>query len=236
MGKLFNLDSPILKVLGTLADLCLLNIMTLIGCLPIITAGASITAMHYVMLKMVRNQEGYIWKDFWKSFKENLGQATAIWSILLIFIAFFLIDCYIFKSLVENISVPLLAVAGAFALFLYMIYLYVFPLLSHFHNTVLGTIKNAFFVGIMTFPQTILMMIVSALPLVLLYQYTQIFPLVLMYGFTAPAYFCAWLYSRTFKRLEPKAIESAEEGNDVQDETAQDDISQMMEKAEDSAE
>ena len=88
----------------------------------------------------------------------------------------------------------------------------------------------------MTFPQTILMMIVSALPLVLLYQYTQIFPLVLMYGFTAPAYFCAWLYSRTFKRLEPKAIESAEEGNDVQDETAQDDISQMMEKAEDSAE
>jgi uncharacterized membrane protein YesL len=95
MGKLFDLDSPILRVLGTLADLCLLNIMTLLGCLPIITAGASITAMHYVMLKMVRNQEGYIWKDFWKSFKENFGQATAIWSILLVFIGFFLQFCSI---------------------------------------------------------------------------------------------------------------------------------------------
>ena len=138
MGKLFNLDSPILKVLGTLADMCLLNIMTLLGCLPIVTMGASLTAMHYVMLKMVRNEEGYVWKDFWKSFKENFRQGTCIGLILLAFLVFFLIDCYIFKGLVENISLPLLAVAGAFALFLYMIYLYAFPLLSHFHNTVFG--------------------------------------------------------------------------------------------------
>ena len=61
----------------------------------------------------------------------------------------------------------------------------------------------------MAFPQTVLMMIVSALPLVLVYQYTQILPLVVMFGFTGPAYFCAWLYSGIFKRLEPKAVESA---------------------------
>ena len=211
MGKLFNLDSPILKVLGTLADMCLLNIMTLIGCLPVVTAGASITAMHYVLLKMVRNEEGYVWKDFLKSFKENFWQGLAIGSILIIFVAFFLVDCYIFKGMVENVSVPLLAVAGAFALFLYMIYLYAFPLLAHFHNTVLGTIKNAFFVGIMTFPQTILMMVVTALPLVLVYQYTQVLPLIVMFGLTAPAYFCAWMYSKTFKRLDPKAEEAAVE-------------------------
>ena len=211
MGKLFNLDSPILRVLGTLADMCLLNIMTILCCLPVFTAGASITAMHYVLLKMVRNEEGYVWKDFWKSFKENLWQGMAIGSILLIFVAFFLVDCYIFKGMVETVSVPMLAIAGAFALFLYMIYLYAFPLLAHFHNTVLGTIKNAFFVGVMAFPQTILMMIVTALPVVLVYQYAQILPLIIMFGLTAPAYFCAWMYSKTFKRLEPKAEESAAE-------------------------
>lgn len=210
MGKLFDLDSPILRALGTLADLCLLNILTVIGCLPIITAGASVTAMHYVLLKMVRNQEGYVWKDFWKSFKENFKQATAIWSVLLIFIGFFVVDCYIFKGLTNNISMPFMAVLGAFAIFLYMIYLYAFPLLSHFHNTVFGTIKNAFFISIMTFPKAILMMIVTALPIILLYQYTQILPLVVMYGFTGPAYFCAWLYSGTFKKLEPKAVENTE--------------------------
>lgn len=208
MGKLFNLDSPILRVLGTLADMCLLNIMTIICCLPVFTAGASITAMHYVLLKMVRNEEGYVWKDFWKSFKENLWQGMAIGSILLIFVAFFLVDCYIFKGMVETVSVPMLAIAGAFALFLYMIYLYAFPLLAHFHNTVLGTIKNAFFVGVMAFPQTILMMIVTALPVVLVYQYAQILPLIIMFGLTAPAYFCAWMYSKTFKKIEPKTEET----------------------------
>lgn len=211
MGKLFNLDSPILRVLGTLADMCLLNILTIIFCLPVFTAGASITAMHYVLLKMVRNEEGYVWKDFWKSFKENLWQGMVIGSILLIFVAFFLVDCYIFKGMVETVSVPMLAVAGAFALFLYMIYLYAFPLLAHFHNTVMGTIKNAFFVGIMAFPQTILMMIVTALPIVLLYQYAQILPLIVMFGFTAPAYFCAWMYSKTFKKIEPKVEETVQE-------------------------
>lgn len=211
MGKLFNLDSPILRVLGTLADMCLLNIMTILCCLPVFTAGAAITAMHYVLLKMVRNEEGYVWKDFWKSFKENLWQGMAIGSILLIFVAFFLVDCYIFKGMVETVSVPMLAIAGAFALFLYMIYLYAFPLLAHFHNTVLGTIKNAFFVGVMAFPQTILMMIVTALPIVLIYQYAQILPLVIMFGFTAPAYFCAWMYSKTFKKIEPKTEETVSE-------------------------
>ena len=216
MGKLFNLDSPILRVLGTLADMCLLNIMTIICCLPVFTAGASITAMHYVLLKMVRNEEGYVWKDFWKSFKENLWQGMAIGSILLIFVAFFLVDCYIFKGMVETVSVPMLAIAGAFALFLYMIYLYAFPLLAHFHNTVLGTIKNAFFVGVMAFPQTILMMIVTALPVVLVYQYAQILPLIIMFGLTAPAYFCAWMYSKTFKKIEPKTEETGPEETETE--------------------
>lgn len=211
MGKIFNLDSPIMKVLGTLADMCLLNLITLLGCIPIFTAGASITAMHYVLLKMVRNQEGYIWKDFWKSFKENFRQATIIWLIVLSAVLIFLADCYIFKGTIENISMPLLAVAGAFGLFIYMVYLYAFPLLSHFHNTVLGTIKNAFFVGIMAFPKTIVMMVVTALPIVLLIQFTQILPLVIMFGLTAPGYVSAWFYSGIFKRLEPKAIEMAEE-------------------------
>ena len=215
MGKLFNLDSPILKVLGTLADMCLLNIMTIVCCLPVFTAGASITAMHYVLLKMVRNEEGYVWKDFWKSFKQNLWQGMAIGSILLIFVAFFLVDCYIFKGMVETVSVPMLAVAGAFALFLYMIYLYAFPLLAHFHNTVFGTIKNAFLVGVMAFPQTILMMVVTALPLVLVYQYAQILPLIVMFGFTAPAYFCAWMYSKIFKKIEPKTEEETQKDKEM---------------------
>ena len=68
MGKFFDMDSPVMRTLNKVADLMWLNILTLVCCLPVITAGASITAMHYVLLKMVRNEESYITKDFFKSF------------------------------------------------------------------------------------------------------------------------------------------------------------------------
>ena len=77
--KFFNLDSPVMQALGKMADLMWLNILTLICCIPVVTAGASLTAMHYMALKIVRNEECYITKGFFKSFKENFKQATLIW-------------------------------------------------------------------------------------------------------------------------------------------------------------
>ena len=64
--KFFNLDSPVMQALGKMADLMWLNILTLICCIPVVTAGASLTAMHYMALKIVRNEECYITKGFFK--------------------------------------------------------------------------------------------------------------------------------------------------------------------------
>ena len=55
--KFFNLDSPVMQALGKMADLMWLNILTLICCIPVVTVGASLTAMHYMALKIVRNEE-----------------------------------------------------------------------------------------------------------------------------------------------------------------------------------
>ena len=60
MGKFFNLDSPVMRVLGKAADLMILNLVFIACCLPIVTIGASITALSYVTLKMADGTEGYI--------------------------------------------------------------------------------------------------------------------------------------------------------------------------------
>lgn len=72
-------------MMGRAADLMILNIVFIICCLPIVTIGASLTALHYVTLKMVRNEESYIVKSFFKSFKQNFKQATIINLIMLLF-------------------------------------------------------------------------------------------------------------------------------------------------------
>ena len=68
MGRLFSLDSPLFSFLSKVADLILLNILVIICCIPVITVGASMTALHYVVLKMVRDEESYIVRSFFKSF------------------------------------------------------------------------------------------------------------------------------------------------------------------------
>ena len=88
MGKLFDYDHPFLRLLSRIADLFVLNLMTLVLCLPIITIGASITAAHYTALKLHRG-ENYVMPNFWKSFKENFKQSTIIW---MIFVLFFVVE------------------------------------------------------------------------------------------------------------------------------------------------
>ena len=68
MSKIFDIDSPFMRALTRVADLMILNFLMLLCCIPVITAGAGFTGMHYVLLKMVRNEEGYIARGFFKKF------------------------------------------------------------------------------------------------------------------------------------------------------------------------
>ena len=96
MGRFFNMDSPLFSFLNRVADLIILNLLTLVCCIPIFTVGAAMTGLNYVCLKMVRNEEGYIVRGFFKSFKQNFKQATIIWLIILLAIIVLAGDFYIF--------------------------------------------------------------------------------------------------------------------------------------------
>lgn len=204
MDKIFNLDSPVMQILGKIADLIWLNILTLICCIPVVTAGAAFTALHYVVLKMVRNEEGYITKSFFKSFRDNFRQATIIWLILLVFVIMFVGDVYIFLFTELTFPKVLVGVVLAFAVLVTFVSIYVFPVLSKFDNTVRNTIKNAFMISILSLPKTILMIIIYALPVVILYFSMRVFPIVIMLGYSGTAFLCAMLYNKTFKRFEPE--------------------------------
>ena len=55
--KLFNLDSPVMVFLSKVANLMILNVLTIICCIPIFTAGAAITALYYVTIQMARGDD-----------------------------------------------------------------------------------------------------------------------------------------------------------------------------------
>lgn len=75
----FDVDGKLAQVISRIFDLIKLNLLCLIFSLPVITAGAGLTAAWYNLLKMARNEESYIGKSYWKAFKTNFRQATIIW-------------------------------------------------------------------------------------------------------------------------------------------------------------
>ncbi len=205
--KFLSLDSPLMQALNKVADLMWLNVLTIICCLPVVTIGASLTAMNYMALKIVRNEECYITRGFFKSFRENFRQATVIWLILLLIIVVLGADYLIMRGS-ENTGFAkvFLGVLGAAALMVVSTALYVFPVLARFDNTVSRTLKNAFMISLMQFPKTIVMLVAYAIPLLLFFTVIPAMPLCLLFGLSVPAWISAKLYSKFFKKLEDKVL------------------------------
>lgn len=229
MGKLFDLDSPLMRVLNKAADLMWLNILVIFCSLPVFTAGAALTAAHYVALKLRRNEEGYISKEFFKAFKMNFKQATLIWLMLLGLGAIFATDFYIMRTN-EDLGLPQIVqilVMVAFILYIFLL-VWVFPMQAKFINNIKRTLKNALAMSMIQLPKTILMILFYVLPWVLLWFALRLFPIVLVYCFSIPIFGSAVLYNKIFKTLEDRILSRQAEENGKTEENAQEEDSERI--------
>jgi len=166
------------------------------------------TALHYSVLKIVRNEDGYVVRGFFKSFKQNFRQATIIWLLFLLAFGLLVVDLYALNILAIPYASELKIVVMAAGILVLLAFVYVFPLLAKFDNTVFRTIKNAFGLSIIRFPRTLIIIAVNCVPLLLVYYQAKMAPLVLLFGISVPALVTACLYSRTFEKFENQIREA----------------------------
>ena len=152
--RFFSYDSKFGQLFLKLAYGCCLNVMWFICCLPIVTIGASTTALYYTSFKIAKDEGSYITAMFFRSFKQNFKQATIIWLIMLSAGAVLAADAVLLFRLRASSAgtaavVWTLLLAAIFAcIILYVIVLlYIFPLLSIASNTTGNMFKNAFLIG-----------------------------------------------------------------------------------------
>lgn len=213
MGRFFNMDNKFFTFMSKVADLMILNVVFLLCCIPIVTIGASWTALYYVTLKMVRNEESYIVKSFFKSFKENFKQSTIIWLIMLVGGILLALDFRI-TSVMESTFITVMRYGLMVVLTVYaLVILYIFPILSKFENSTKNTFKNALLMSIKHLPSTFLMVIVSAVPI----GATLLIPIVFAYGlivwiligFSLTGFINSYLFVKIFDHYIPNQEESS---------------------------
>lgn len=213
MRDFFNMDNAFFRAMGRLADLMILNITFIICSLPIFTIGASTTALYYVTLKMAANEEGYVFRSFLKSFKQNFKQATVIW-IALLFIGCVLgLDIYILNHAENTFGTVFLILISAITLLFLMELIYIFPLLSRFDNSVVVTFRNAFIMAIADFPRTFVMMLIVVGSVLLTFwnAYTLWYGLLvwIVCGFALIAFANSYFLNKIFKKYMPVEEETS---------------------------
>lgn len=197
MGNFFNVDGKAMVFLNRVADLLILNIVYLLCCIPIVTIGASTTALYYITMKMTKDEESYIVKGFFKAFKDNFKQATIIWLIALFAIMVIWGDIWILTKTTFLIGKILLVLIGIIILVLLFTMLYLFPVLARFENTIINTIKNAFLISIVNLPYSILLLIIMAVPIIFfIFFYYYVLPLFFFIGFSLVAFVTSFLYRK----------------------------------------
>lgn len=198
----FNItDNVIVRALNKICDMVCLNVLWLICCIPIITIGASTTALYTIMLKMVKNEEGYIFRGFFKAFKSNFKQSTIIWIILLLLGIVCWIDFRVAGVISGTAGIVLRSIFLLVGVVLFSVMIYVFPLTARYENTIRATFRNAVILTVGKLPYTILMIAVTVGAVIVSLWNTATLMFALPLWFLIGGSLIAWINSYILRRV-----------------------------------
>ena len=236
-----NYDNMFIRILNRIGDAMILSLMFVIGCIPIVTIGTSMTATYYAAMKGVQGDDGYVFKNYVKSFKENFKQSVIIWLIMAVVLFVFGVDLWFWLKQWQDgrvaIAKPMIAISVVLLAVAIFITMYVFPLQAKFANKTSVQIRNAFLLSIKNFPTTLLLVVITVV-IVWCFYYSVALAVVgfAIIGFGVCAYVYAYFMLNCLKpylepapQIEPDewTVDDEEEENGESEESvysAEDDV------------
>ena len=204
MGKIFNYDSKFFAGMTKVSDTIIINILFVICSIPIVTIGASITALYSVSMKITRDEDIYAAKEFIKQFK----QSTIIWIILLVIGLFIGLDFYLCSLMSDNtISMIFKFIFTIVSVVLAFILIYVFPLTARFENSIKNTLTNSIFMSIQHLPYTLVMSVLAFAPILSFILFSQYWGQIVFFNTCISFGFIAYMNSILLNKIFSKYIQ-----------------------------
>lgn len=166
MGEYLSIEGGLMRFLSRASDICIISIIWLICCLPVVTLGASTTAAYYTIVKVVRRQRGILHKEFFQSFKNNFKDSFFINLFYLIMEGFLVFNIYTAYRFLETsdsaIALKLLFIYAALFLLVMGTGIYIYPALSRFTMRKRELVRFSFVATCRHLPVTIVLIAVFA--------------------------------------------------------------------------
>jgi len=170
-------ESRLHAVLTAIIDVVWAGLLWLVCSLPVFTVGAASTALYYVAVKCIRRERGELTASFFRSFRLNFRQGTALWLICLAYLLVGVADVCAFGRMGVAPGHPLYYVSRFFFLPAALLLPWLFAVLSRFQNSVGGTLKFAVFLMLRNPGRSLLLTLELAGALTIAWLLPQILPL-----------------------------------------------------------
>ncbi len=201
--NLFNEDNFLNQFFLFMGKLIALNLLWMITCIPVITIGASTTALFYCTLKLHKDRDISAWKFFWKSFRSNFLQSTAIWVLILVAAALLWLERIAIGTMPQSMKQIFTYVLAAAGLFLLLVTLYIFPTIAAFENKLSKLISHTLYFIFRQPGYAVAVTAITCLPMYFTLVDAELFPIYLfvwlLCGFSLTAYADSWFLWRLFR-------------------------------------
>ncbi len=192
----FSLNSPFARGIGKLVLMFYVGILWFLCSIPIVTWGAATAALYEVLLKAVRDQEGYVGESFFRAFRSNLKQGIPTGIICLLAELVFAVNIF-YYGVTGGIQLQTVLFVMLFLLAL-TASVYVFAGMAKFENTVSGHLRMACVLMLRNPGWSLAILMISVLELFLTYFFVY-FPILFLMGIGG--YMKAAVFDHIFRKL-----------------------------------
>ncbi len=207
MGKLFRWDSPFMRFMTLVTNLICLNLLWLLFCLPVVTAGAATTAMYSCVFRYITKTDDSVIKPFVGEFRGSFRAVMPVWILQLFIGAALGAECF---YLVQGAQLWL-KVIFAILIFIYAgVSAYLYPLFARYEAPVKQMALNSVALAFKHLFSTVLMTLLNLLPLVLLLWKPEEFwkssLLWVLGGFSLIAWVNGRILLTVFRKYDSKSV------------------------------
>ena len=207
MRNLFNYENPFIQFLVRVGDLMILNVLFILCSAPVVTLGASLTALHRVTQNMLFEQEEPLLKAFFRAFRQNFKQSTLAWLVELVVIVSLVCDVLLVMAYFNGgLAKAMYILVAVLAILVAGVYAYLMPLIARYENGMRQQVNNAVVLAIIKLPKTLLLVFLNLLPVILVLISVPVFVQTLMFwvviGFAFVSFIESSILKPVFQQLE----------------------------------
>ena len=199
MKSIFNYDNLFFRVTGTLWDLIVLNLLWVMCCLPVITAGASTLALYTMINEMQEGTDGYLYRGFFKAFRKNLKKGFMTELLLLLSAGVILMNVFFWGQITEGPGKVCYIISLTAMCFYLLTVLYIFQMQIFTSKRILWTFGAAFFAAAQNFGRTIMLLALIISMAVLAFYFNAAALILMGIGASGLCYMALFLTKGIFK-------------------------------------